>query len=343
MSDLNVPSWFPSMLSALVQRRDLTPDEMSTLMEGLLAGACGPAEMAALLVALRMKGETAEELASAAAVMRRHCHPLDVGEGTFLDTCGTGGDDSRTFNISTATAIVVAACGVKVVKHGNRGISSASGSADVLTELGVTISGDASTARRCLDGAGMAFCMAPVYHPALKHVGEVRRRLGLRTMFNCLGPLANPAKASHQLLGVGRPEWLDRMAYALARLGTRQALLVHSHDGLDEVSLSAPTMVRQVRGHDVTALEWTPEDFDLPRCTLDELCVEGAKASASAIRAILDGAEDARSHIVWANAAAALYAAHAVTDLRAGVDRAKVAIHTGTAKATLETLVRLSS
>jgi anthranilate phosphoribosyltransferase len=339
-------AWFVPTLSALLERRDLTPEAMAALMEGLLRGECGEAEMAALLVALLMKGETAEELASAAAVMRRHCQPLDVG-ADVLDTCGTGGDGLETFNVSTATALVVAGAGVRVVKHGNRAVSSRSGSADVLAELGVKVSCDAEAARRCLEGAGIAFCLAPTYHPALRHVGEVRRRLGVRTLFNCLGPLANPARTPYQLLGVGRPEWLDRMAGALAILGTQFAFLVHARDGLDEVSLSAPTMVRQVRGHEVTAMEWTPEHFGLAPCTLDELRSEGAGASAAVIRAILAG-EPARggrgpaTRIVVANAAAALLAAGAVRSLREGVARAAEAIESGRASAALNALVELS-
>jgi anthranilate phosphoribosyltransferase len=338
--------WFAQTLSALVDRRDLGSDEMAALMERFLHGNCSEAETAALLVALRMKGETAEELASAAKVMRQYARPLDVGTDV-LDTCGTGGDGLGTFNISTATALVVAGAGVRVVKHGNRAVSSSSGSADVLRELGVTVSCDVVTAKRCLEGAGIAICLAPQYHPALRHVGEVRRRLGVPTLFNCLGPLANPARASCQLLGVGRSEWLDRMAGALAILGTRFALLVHSRDGLDEVSLSAPTMVRQVRGHEVRELEWTPADFGLRDCTLDELRTTGARASAEVIRAVLAG-EPGRSEpgpmtrIVLANAAAALLAAGVVGSLRDGVARAAKAIDSGRAAAALGALVEFS-
>jgi anthranilate phosphoribosyltransferase len=347
MSAAGVCSWFAPTLSALLERRDLGAGAMAALMEGLLRGECGEAETAALLVALRMKGETAEELASAAGVMRRHCQPLDVG-ADVLDTCGTGGDGLGTFNISTATALVVAGAGVRVVKHGNRAVSSTSGSADVLAELGVKVSCDAATVRRCLEGAGIAFCLAPLYHPALRHVGEVRRKLGVRTLFNCLGPLANPARAPYQLLGVGRPEWLDRMAGALAILGTRFALLLHARDGLDEVSLSSPTMVRQVRGHEVTELEWTPADFGLETCGLHELRTVGAPASAAIIRDILGG-ESGRTgagpatRIVLANAAAALLAAGAVQSLRDGVARAAEALSSGRAAAALKALAELST
>lgn len=341
MSESAAPAWFVSTLNALLQRRDLSGPEMAALAEGLLAGQCGPVETAALLTALAAKGETAEELASAAAVLRLRCQRLDI-EGDLLDTCGTGGDNSRTFNISTATALVVAGCGIKVVKHGNRAVSGNCGSADVLRELGVSISPDLATARRCLDGAGMAFCMAPMYHPALKHVGDVRRRLGVPTMFNRLGPLANPACAPYQLLGVGRAEWLDRMAQALARLGTRQALLVHSRDGLDEVSLSAPTMVRRVRDGVVEALEWTPEDFGLARCLLEDLRVDDAGRSAAMIRTVLAGDDGPAGRVVLANAAAALFAVGAAPGLKEGVGRAREAIASGRAHDTLQRLVELS-
>ena len=335
-------AWFAPTLENLTAGRHLDADAMTRLMEALLAGECGEAQTAELLAALRAKGETADELAAAAAVLRRRCQPLAV-DRDVLDTCGTGGDGLKTFNVSTATAFVVAGAGQAVVKHGNRAISSRSGSADVLAELGVKVSAEPGLARACLDRAGMAFCLAPLYHPAVRHVAEVRRRLGV-TMFNCLGPLANPARAPYQLLGVGRPEWLDRLAEALARLGeTRQAFVVHAEDGLDEVSLSAPTWVRMVRGSEVAALRWTPEDFGVAPCSLDELRVEDAKASAALIRGVLGGEDGPARRIVLANAAAALLAAEAVTDLRAGVRRAAEAIDSGRAAATLRTLAEITA
>jgi anthranilate phosphoribosyltransferase len=336
------PTWYEPTLSALQAGKNLAIPEMTMLMEGLLGGQCSEDETADLLRALREKGETVEELTAAATVMRRYCQPMDLGREDVLDTCGTGGDGTGTFNISTATALVVAACGVAVVKHGNRAISSRSGSADVLSELGVGLSVDAERAKLCLERAGMVFCLAPLYHPALQHVAEARKRVGV-TLFNCLGPLANPARAPFQLLGVGRPEWLDRMAGALARLGTRFALLVHARDGLDEVSLSAPTLVKQVRGHEVTALEWTPEMFGLAPCNLAELRVDGPGASANIIRRVLAGEPGPPTRIVLANTAAALFAAGRVDDLRQGVAMAQEAISTGRAKVTLETLMELSA
>ncbi len=346
MAGLPAPPWFGAVLSALIDRRDLTAVEMCELMHGLLSGACGEAETAALLVALRMKGETVVEMAAAAAVMREHSCPLALPDGLspadLLDTCGTGGDGTGTFNISTATALVAAGAGVPVVKHGNRAVSGSSGSADVLAALGVAVSADANAARRCLERAGMAFCLAPTFHPALRHVGGVRRRLGVRTLFNCLGPLANPARAGYQLLGVGRADWLDRMAGALARLGTRHALLVCGRDGLDEVSLAGPTLVRQVRGESVRALEWSPADFGLAPVSLDELRVSGPEGSAAVIRSVLAGAEGPPLRMVLANAAAALLAAERVPTLLAGVALAEESILTGRAARALAELVACS-
>jgi anthranilate phosphoribosyltransferase len=342
MAGMAAPPWFAPTLAALIERRDLGAVQMCELMHGLLNGGCGEVEVAALLVALCMKGETVDELAAAAAVLREHCTLLALPEGLrhedLLDTCGTGGDGSGTFNISTATALVVAGAGVPVVKHGNRAISSHSGSADVLSVLGVAISADATCATRCLEKAGMAFCLAPQFHPALRHVGAVRRRLAVRTLFNCLGPLANPAAAGYQLLGVGRPDWLDRMAGALARLGTRHAFLVCGRDGLDEVSLAGPTLVREVRGGLVRAHEWAPTDFGLDPCTPDELRVASPQASAEVIRAVLAGVDGPPGRIVRANAAAALLAAERVGTLAEGVQRASEAIASGKAARVLTAL-----
>jgi anthranilate phosphoribosyltransferase len=311
---------------------------MCELMHGVLGGQCGDVELAALLVALNVKGESVAELAAAAAVLREHMVPLDTGRDDVLDTCGTGGDGTGTFNISTATALVVAAAGVPVVKHGNRAMSSRSGSADVLSLLGVGVEADAGSARRCLERVGMAFCLAPRFHPALRPVGEVRRRLGVRTLFNWLGPLANPANAAYQLLGVGQPEWLDRMAGALARLGTRRAFLVCGRDGLDEVSLSAPTLVREVRDGEVFTHEWTPEDFGLAPCLLADLRVDGPAASAAVIRSVLAGRDGPARRVVLANAAAALLAAGRALTLAEGVARADEAIASGAAARVLAEL-----
>ncbi len=334
------PPWFHSTLSDLLERRDLSDPQMRQLMTGLLGDQLNDADITGALVARRMKGETAEELAAAAAVMREHCTPLDTGRDDVLDTCGTGGDGLATFNISTATAFVVAAAGVPVVKHGNRAISSLSGSADVLAALGVTTSGGPADARRCLDGANMAFCLAPMYHPAAARAGAVRRRYGMRTLFNALGPLCNPARAPYQLLGVGGREWLDRMACALARVGVKRAALVHAWDGLDEVSLAGPTLVRLVEGDAVSPLEWSPADFGLAAHPLDRLRVESVEGSAAMIRAVLAGEPGPARDVVLANAAAALWVTRRVPGLREGVEMARGAIDSGRARGVLEALAR---
>jgi anthranilate phosphoribosyltransferase len=334
------PTWFASTLTALLERRDLEGVRVCEMMQSILSGDCGEVETAALLIALSMKGESAEELAAAAAMLREHMVRLDLGRTDLLDTCGTGGDDCGTFNISTATALVVAGCGVPVVKHGNRAVSSRSGSADVLAALGVQLDCETTTARRCLNEAGMAFCLAPRFHPALRHVGPVRNRLGVRTLFNCLGPLANPARASYQLLGVGRAAWLERMAGALARLGIVRAFLVCGRDGLDEVTLTAPTLVREVLGHEIREHEWTGADFGLAPCSLTELQTATPEASAAMIRAVLAGEEGPTLRIVLANAAAALVAAERVGSLPDGVAMARESIADGCAARVLENLVR---
>jgi len=228
------------------------------------------------------------------------------------------------------------------VKHGNRSVSSRSGSADVLMALGVEVEGDAVQARCCLDRAGLAFCFAPHFHPALRHVSALRRRLQVATMFNCLGPLANPAGATHQLLGVGRPEHLDLMAGALLRLGTRRALVVCGRDGLDEVSLSAPTMVREVHDQEVSAREWTARDFGLEPCKLSDLRADGPEQSAAMLRRVLDGDDGAPSRMVLANAAAGLLAAEQVPTLAEGVARAREALVGGKAREVLERLLECS-
>ncbi len=343
MSVASAPLSVATLLTDLLERRDLSSKRMSAVMEELLTGMWGPAETAALLMALRAKGETSEELAAAAAVMRRHAQLLDTGRDDVLDTCGTGGDGTGTFNISTATALVVAGAGVPVVKHGNRGVSSASGSADVLSHLGVAMTADAEMARRCLAEAGMAFCFAPSYHPALRHVGDVRRRLGVRTLFNCLGPLANPAGAAYQLLGVGRPEWLDRMAGAMALLGTRRTVLVHGRDGLDEVSPAAPTLVRIVEAGRITEAEWTPTDFGVPTCSLEELRASGPAGSAAIIREVLAGREGPTAWVVIVNAGAALIAAGRAKSPAEGATIARLSIASGRAAAVLDALIRISS
>ncbi len=330
-------------LAELVEKRSLTADTMQRAMRLIMTGECHEAEVAAFLTGLRVKGETGEEIAAAVTVLREHMVRLDPGPLPVLDTCGTGGDGKGTFNISTAAALVVAGCGVPVVKHGNRGVSSSSGSADVLSALGVKIDAERDRVHACLHEAGMAFCFAPRFHPAMRHVAEVRRRLRFRTVFNLMGPLANPAGARYQLLGVGRIELLDTLADCLARLGTANAYLVHGHDGLDEVSLGGATAVRHLENGKVRGLEWTPEDFGLPRCRLDDLRADGPASSADRVRAVLGGEPGPASDVVLANAAAALLAVERVRSLPEGVERARQAIRDGRARGVLKRLVEVSN
>jgi anthranilate phosphoribosyltransferase len=316
----------------------LSAGQVGELMDRLLDGGCADAEAAALLVALRMKGETAAELAAAARALRARMVPFPTGRDDVLDTCGTGGDGSGTFNISTVTALVAAGAGVPVVKHGNRAASGLSSSADVLRELGVPIEAGPAWAARCLQEVGLAFCYAPQFHPAMARVAELRRRLGVRTLFNCLGPLANPARAAYQLLGVGRPELLDPIAGSLAELGARHALVVCGADGFDEVSLMGPTLVREVRGGAVTACAWTPADFGLEPCRLDDLLATDAAASAAVVRDVLDDRPGPARRIVVANAAAALLAAERVASLADGVALADATVRAGRARQIWERL-----
>jgi anthranilate phosphoribosyltransferase len=331
-----------AILEALSAGRELAESELRSVLHDMMSGRCPDADAEAFLLALRAKGETTREIAWSAQILREHMLRWDAGRDDLLDTCGTGGDGSGTFNISTATALVVAGCGVPVVKHGNRSVSSRTGSADVLAALGVKIDGSVDFARRCLKEANFAFCFAPQFHPALRHVAGVRRKLAVPTIFNIVGPLANPAGAKRQLLGVGRADLLDRMAGALAQLGTVHAIVLCSRDGLDEVSLSAPTMVRAVRGNDVSSHEWTPDDFDLETCSLAELFAANQDASADMIKGVLAGKAGAAQRVVCANAAAALLVAARVQTLREGVALARKAIMSGRANRVLETLQELS-
>jgi anthranilate phosphoribosyltransferase len=338
--ELPPPQWFAELYPLLLSGRDLPSGRVTEAVRDLVAGRVDDARGAAFLTALRMKGETADEIAAAALVLREQMVRLVPVSGPVLDTCGTGGDESGTFNISTAAALVACGAGVPVVKHGNRAVSSRSGSADVLRELGVPVEKGPEWSQKCLDRVGFAFCFAPHFHRGMAHVADLRRKLGQRTIFNLVGPLANPANAPYQLLGVGKPELLDPLAGALAALGTRQAVLVCSFDGLDEVSLAAPTMVRVVRGTEYESHEWEPEEFGLAAVSLRAIKAGGPADSAAIIRGVLDGTDGPARRIVLANAAAALWAAEAVTTLREGVERADDALKSGKPRAVLEQLIK---
>ncbi len=335
-------------MQTLVQRieagRNLTRSEAESAMEEILSGRASEAEIVALLAALREKGETAGELVGFATAMRRHAtriFPDGIPAGwKLVDTCGTGGDASGTFNISTCAAFVVAGAGVRVAKHGNRSISSKCGSADVLEELGVKLDLAPARVAQCIEQAGIGFLFAPALHTAMRHAMPARKKLGGRTVFNLLGPLTNPAGASAQVLGVYAAEKVELLARALAELGSERAFVVHGADGLDEISLSGETHVAEVRGGTVRTYTVTPEDFGLPRAPLSALAGGDAQTNAGIIRAILDGQPGPRRDIVIANAAAALVAAGAAPDLITGGSIATSSVDSGAAHAKLEELIR---
>jgi len=324
------------VIARVVRGEALEEAAMEAAMETILAGEATPAQIAAFAVALRMRGETAEELAAAARVMRRRAKPLALSTGRLLDTCGTGGDGAGTFNISTTAAIVVAACGVRVAKHGNRAVSSRCGSADVLEALGIPLDADPERVRASLDEVGIAFLFAPAFHGALKHAAPVRRELGLRTFFNLLGPLANPAGASHQLLGVYDESRVAQVAHVLAALGVEGAWVVHGAGGLDEVSPSGPTRVAVLKGGAVTERVVEPPDFGLEPVPFEALAGGDAIVNARIARSILGGERGAPRTAVVMNAAAALCAAGETEDLREAAERAVAAIDSRAAERLLD-------
>jgi len=325
-----------SYLGRVAAGQDLSQEEMTQVIDQLLQGSVPEGEIAVLLTGLRAKGETADEIAGAARAMRRHMTPILSTRTNLIDTCGTGGIGSELFNISTAAAIVAAAAGVAVAKHGNRSITSKSGSADVLTALGVKIDAPVPVVERCLEELGICFCFAPQLHPAMKHVAAVRKKLGFATIFNLLGPLCNPAGATRQLLGVGKRELHKTMAEVLARLGTERAVVVHGSDGLGEVSLSASTEVIEVTPSGERAFTWEPADFGLVLADQAALRVSNPGQSADLIRRILAGEPGPPRDVVVLNAAAALWTAGIDDSPRVCGERAAAAIQSREAQSLLE-------
>jgi anthranilate phosphoribosyltransferase len=321
---------------------NLSSEEMEGVFDQLLQGVVPENEMAVLLTALRAKGETAEEIAGAARAMRRHMTPIRTTRTNVVDTCGTGGIGSDLFNISTAAAIVVAAAGVPVAKHGNRSVTSKSGSSDVLAVLGFNVEAAPAVVERCLNELGICFCFAPSLHPAMKHVAQVRKKLGFATIFNLLGPLCNPASATRQVLGVGKRELHQTMADVLARLGAEHAVAVHGADGFGEVSLSGATEVIEVTGNTTRSFLWQPEEFGLARSPKDALRIADAAESAALIRRLLAGEQGPPRDVVILNAAAALWTAGVDASTRICAERAAAAIDSGEAGRLLERWVALS-
>lgn len=330
------------MLETLVRTVEdgghLSMPQMSEALGLIMDGHANEDQVARLLLALRRKGETVAEVAGAALAMRARMTRIRTTRTDVIDTCGTGGDGARTFNISTAAALVTAAAGLPVAKHGNRGITSRSGSADVLAALGVNIQAGVACVEACLEELGICFCFAPLLHDAMKHVAPVRKRLGVPTIFNILGPLANPAGAAMQLLGVGRAPLRPLLAEALARLGARRALVVHGSDGLDEVTLAGATHVTEAVQGSLREFQWQPADFGLQPASLQSLLVDGPQQSAAMIQAVLSGRRGPARDVVLLNAAAALWTAGRGRSLAQCVGQAAEAIDSGAAATLLRRL-----
>ena len=343
-------------IAKVVERIDLTEAEMVEVMNEIMGGEATPAQVAAFITALRMKGETVAEITGAARVMRDRATPIRVGavldldrddinldRETILDTCGTGGSGTKSFNISTTVAFVVAACGVKVAKHGNRSISSTCGSADVLEALGVNLTVTPEKVEECIRDAGIGFLFAPALHGAMKHAIGPRREIGIRTIFNILGPLTNPARADRQVLGVYRADLVETLGRVLAGLGCRRGFVVHGDDGMDELTLTAPTRVAEIRDGMVALETVTPEQFGFRRCALSELQGGDAAQNAAIVRAVLAGETGPKRDVVVLNAGFGLMAAGVVDTVADGIDKARTAIDGGTARAKLERLVALTN
>jgi anthranilate phosphoribosyltransferase len=331
-------------LAQLTAGRDLTEEDARGVLLEIMGGRTGEAQTAAFLSALRVKGETAAEIVGMAKAMSELAEKVEVDADVILDTCGTGGDGSGTFNISTAAALVAAAAGVTVAKHGNRSATSKCGSADVLEALGVAIDLAPGQVSRCIAACGIGFMFAPRHHLAMKHVAPVRRELGMATTFNLIGPLTNPAGARHQLIGVADARYVDRIAQAVRMMGNARNLIVHSDDGLDEISTTCPTSVVEVfagQGYD-ERYEVTPEQFGLQRAHLDDLAGGDAAENAALLRAVVDGEPGPRLDVVLLNAGAALYIAEAAGSIAEGVEEARTAVASGAARAKLDALVATS-
>ena len=334
---------FAALLEKLHRREDLTTDEASAAMDEIMDGRAQPAQIAGLLVALRMKGERPAEIVGLARTMRSRATKLSKTFEPVFDTCGTGGDRAHTFNVSTVSALVVAACGVRVAKHGNRSVSSRCGSADLFEALGVNITADPAIVERCLDEAGIAFFFAPTFHPSMRHAAPTRRELGIRTAFNLLGPLTNPAGASRQLVGVPRPELTELVARSLALLGAERAWVVHGADGLDEISTTGYTKVSECRAGSVNTFYVHPSDFQLAKAAPEALRGGEASENADIAKRILAGEGGPARDIVLLNAGVSLLIAEQVATVPEGVQRSAEAIDSGAASAVLERLVALSN
>ena len=330
-------------IRAVTEGKNLGSEDMVSVMRAIMTGDATQAQIGGFLIGLRMKGETTEEIAAAASVMRELATPVRVDTTHLVDTCGTGGDGSATFNISTASAFVVAGAGGKVAKHGNRSVSSKSGSADVLEAAGVNLDLNPEQVAACIERAGVGFMFAPRHHGAMKHAIGPRREMAVRTVFNLLGPLTNPAGAPNQLIGVFSAEWTEPLAQVLGRLGSRHVLVVHSDDGLDELSVGATNRVAELKDGKVQSLSIDAGDYGLGRHDKSKLLVESPEESLETIRGVLSDNAGAAHDVVCFNAGAAIYVAGLAKDIGEGVDKAKRSISSGAAAKRLDALVEVSN
>ncbi len=329
-------------IATVIEGRDLFAEEMTAVMASILRGETTPAQIGGFLVGLRMKGETVEEITAAARVMREFATHVKAAKQHLVDTCGTGGDGANTFNISTTSAFVVAAAGGRVAKHGNRSISSRSGSADVLEAAGVKIDLTPEQVSQCIEKVGLGFMFAPLHHGAMKHAIGPRREIGVRSIFNLLGPLTNPAGAPNQVLGVYSGAWVRPLAEVLRNLGSEHVLVVRAEDNLDEISLSAPTQVAELQGGEIRTYTLTPEDLGFKRADSAAIAVSSVEESLETMRAVLANQPGPALDIVLLNAGAAIYAAGLAEDLKSAIDLARTAIVTGQAQEKLRSLIEFT-
>ena len=330
-------------IKAVIEGRNLGLDDMQQVMKTIMTGEATPAQIGGFLVGLRIKGETVDEITAAASVMRELAAPVPLAVPHLVDTCGTGGDGANTFNISTACAFVTAAAGAHVAKHGNRSVSSSSGSADVLEAAGVKLDLTPDQVAACVSEIGVGFMFAPMHHSAMKHAIGPRKEMGVRTLFNVLGPLTNPAGAPNQVLGVFSDDWLVPLAEVLGKLGSRHVMVVHAQDGMDEISIAAPTNVAELKNGKVNRFEITPEQFGMQSSSLKTLAVSSAAESLEIIRAVFRNEAGPARDIVVLNAGAAIYTSGIVDSLEAGVKAAQDVIASGAAEAKLAKLISFSN
>ncbi len=326
-------------IKAVTEKRDLTAEEMNATMRLIMTGEATPAQVGGFLVGLRMKGESIDEITAAASVMRDLASKVEVDKNHLVDTCGTGGDSSGSFNISTASALVVAAAGGKVAKHGNRSISSKSGSADVLETAGVNLEINAQQVAECVNEIGVGFMFTPLHHSAMKHAIGPRREMAVRTIFNVLGPLTNPAGAPNQVLGVFSKDLVEPLAHVLKRLGSEHVLVVHAEDGMDEISIASPTFVAELKDGVVSSYTIQPEDFSMSRADLQQIRATDSAHSLEIIKAVFNNTEGPAKDIVCLNAGAAIYVAGLTTSLASGVKRAQEVIASGAVNEKLQQLI----